>query len=130
MSLWMLYSPDIYPIEFVYRVASTLRDGKRAADLVWYERERRAAMRLLLLEEADILCCGNCCAEQRYCICCGRETSEAVQSCPRPVLLTPDLVANLHALDTACGLAWMNSLMGRKSPRTSYPSAPSYVCLV
>lgn len=130
MSLWMLYSPDIYPIAFIYRVASTIRDGKRAADLVWYERERRVAMRILLLEEADLWCCGDCCAEQRCCICCGRETSAAVRACPRPMLLDSGSVTDLHTLDTACGLAWMNALMGRKSINTSYPSAPSYVCLV
>lgn len=131
MSQNMTIFSDFYPMAFVYQTAASFRNGRRIADLVWYERERRSAMRHLLLEEKDLWCCGDCCAEQLSCIICGRETSAAVRACPRAMVVTITDMADIRMIDTACALAAINRLTGGKPLNSSFPGGPThYVSLV
>lgn len=120
---------DFYSQKFLDHVAQYVRGGKRAAALRQRLVERSASLRGLLLEEKDTWCCGICVASLKCCFACGQETSAAVRAAPRPIMLMPEDVSDMYALETAAALATATRAM-RGAPAmlsSSYPHTDMHV---
>lgn len=131
MRYYALFLKDLYSDAFLARVAAGLRGGLQMMALVRTMRAQKEAQRQLCLEDEDLWCCGSLIAAQSCCAYCGQATSEAVQNCPAPLLLTSYDQGDLMCLNTAAGLAWINQAMGgRNASSQSWPNANSYTHVV